>query len=145
MGRSTLPKIVVTERVPSIVGGEAGKLTVSEVWAARTLDGVWEMRREDRPGTPWVLLRVADKRSGGTYGTLRACRVAIADGTAAFEVARCQACEGSGNAYEWRTGLEYALGHIAWEKVDGVVRYKHAVGLCTCCGGSGQVQDQKAA
>ena len=53
-----------------------------EVWAAHTVDGVWEIRRQDEPGTPWLVRRIADGAEGGTHGTLRAARAAIAAGHA---------------------------------------------------------------
>lgn len=140
MKRTTLAPIVVTSRSRRIVGGEAGDLTsAEEVWAARTTDGAWELVREDVPGTPWQVVRTADKRSGGSYSTLRAARVAIASGTATFEANRCPACAGSGHAYEWREGAEHNRGFVAWEKSNGVVRYKHRVGACPCCAGAGRV------
>lgn len=140
MKRTVLAPVVVTSRAHRIVGGEVAALTSeAEVWAARTTDGRWDITREDAPGTPWRVVRIADKRSGGSYGTLRAARAAIADGTAEREANRCPACEGTGSAYEWRVGREHNRGFVSYRQVGNVVHYQHVTGPCPLCAGAGRV------
>lgn len=68
-----------------------------ECWAAETTDGAWKFDREDSPGTPWLVYSTAAV-ADGSYplpvmfcGTLRACRVAVAEGWAADELAKRKA------------------------------------------------------
>lgn len=60
-----------------------GSLAGSEIWAAETTDGAWSIVREEVPGTPWTVVRKADKRRGGSYRNLDVARHAIAIGWAA--------------------------------------------------------------
>lgn len=83
--RTPLAPIVVTDRAGRVIAGESGAVAPSEIWAARTADGAWELVREDARGTPWAAIRAADKGHGGSYGTLRAARAAIASGAADVE------------------------------------------------------------
>lgn len=136
----TLAPIIVTEKAPRQLAGDSGATTKDEVWSARTTDGVWDILREEVPGTPWAIVRIADQRRAGTHGTLRAARIAIAKGHAAFEASRCLACEGSGDLFEERIGREHAAGHYGWRQVSpGVIAYRHRTGKCPCCGGAGRV------
>lgn len=137
---TTLAPITVTSRSPRALGGDGARLTEdAEVWAAVTTDGAWELVREEIAGTPWVALRTADKRRGGTYGTLRAARAAIASGAAGREANRCQACEGTGDHYEERVGRAHADGHYGWRQIGaGEIAYRHLVGACPCCAGTGR-------
>lgn len=55
----------------------------NEIWDAATADGVWQMEREEGSlGTPWALYHVPTERRVMYFGTLRACRRAIASGAA---------------------------------------------------------------
>lgn len=143
MGQRSNVGIVITARAPRVDG--TGNLRGTEVWSARTVDGLWEMHREEIPGTPWVVLRTSDGRRCGTYASLPACQKAIGNGVVAFHAARCACCEGSGHSYEWRSGAEHARGFVAYERRDGVVFYQHISGPCVACGGTGREPSQTAA
>lgn len=73
--------IRVTESARAVRPG--GALSTSrEVWAAETTDGVWEIRRLEEPGTPWLILRKADRARGGLARSLSRARASIAAGHA---------------------------------------------------------------
>lgn len=62
-----------------------------ECWAAETLDGQWELEREDSPGTPWLVIHKPTKEFVDLLGTLDACRAYVAAGHAQAALERIQA------------------------------------------------------
>jgi len=68
-----------------------------ECWAAVTTDGLWDLQREDSPGTPWLIYHrpsVADKSYVVPVmmcGSLLKCREAITAGWADAALTRCKA------------------------------------------------------
>lgn len=119
MARKTpLAPIVVTSRARRILGNDMGRVTkASEVWAARTTDGVWDIIREEIPGTPWAVVRRADKADGGSYGSLRKAREAIACGWAETE-ARVHVAGGKAYAVARATGGDWKDWHAAQMKAE---------------------------
>jgi hypothetical protein len=71
-----------------------------ECWSARTKDGAWLMERLEISGTPWSLVHAATKTDMGWFGTLRACRAAVASGQAQVALERIQAHERGDHASE---------------------------------------------
>jgi hypothetical protein len=73
--RRTLTPVTITERYPSF---RTRKL---ETWAAKSDDGLWFYKREESPGTPWIVEHVP---TGDWFlaGTLSEGRAATADGRA---------------------------------------------------------------
>ncbi len=53
-----------------------------ECWAAVTTDGLWDLEREDSPGTPWIVAHRPTGIAVSLRGNLRACRAYIAAGHA---------------------------------------------------------------
>lgn len=138
MKRTVLAPIVVTETARRQLAGDSGATTKgAEVWAARTVDGAWDLIREETPGTPWVVVRIADKRSGGAFGTLRAAQIAIASGAAERMANRCQACEGAGGANV--ETVKPVWGYSGWS--GGRSEWRP----CACCGGTGRTPAPAAA
>lgn len=82
-----LPAIVRTVELPRLNGHG------SEVWAARTQDGVWEFDRTEDRGTPWEVRHIPSVTDGSwpgpvsICGTLRACRALVSSGGAEQELA----------------------------------------------------------
>lgn len=76
---TTLAPVRETESFPRFT--RSGPTRHRECWAAESPDGVWSYRRLELPGTPWELTH---NPSGGSvwYGSLRAARAAVADGSA---------------------------------------------------------------
>lgn len=82
--RRTLTPADVTRRYPSFRSGRM------ENWEARSRDGIWDYKRLEISGTPWVVLHRPSGLEGNWYGTLPAARAATADGTALASIERIQ-------------------------------------------------------
>lgn len=53
-----------------------------EIWEAETTDGLWQMERLEEPGTPWSLIHAETGLEVMRLGTLRDCRINVANGDA---------------------------------------------------------------
>lgn len=71
-----LAPIIKREFYQTFVGAK----TRRECWAAETTDGKWWIERVEVPGSPWQVIRNADRAYGHLHGTLRAARQSIAAG-----------------------------------------------------------------
>lgn len=97
MAALALAPITKTAFARRITRGGRGLTEHRECWAAETTDGVWKFDREDSPGTPWLVYHRQSAADGSLpvpvtlCGTLRACRVAVAEGWAADELAKRKA------------------------------------------------------
>jgi len=74
--RAVLTAVDITERYRSFRTGRP------EAWAAVSRDGIWHYRREESPGTPWLVEHLPTGEIALMSGTLRAARIATADGSA---------------------------------------------------------------
>ncbi len=74
----TLAPVTITRRSTNLRTGR------KEIWEAVTKDGAYTIERIEDIGTPWAILRNADKVwVGSYYGSLRKARLAIALGQVA--------------------------------------------------------------
>lgn len=77
MTTTTLPKIGERVRNRNLRNGQM------ETWEAFTADGEWHFERIEDVGTPWVIYhRPSGIEVREFFGTLKACRKAVASGWA---------------------------------------------------------------
>jgi hypothetical protein len=81
MRKRAMTPVTITERYPSFGRGRL------EAWAAASKDGEWFYKREDAPGTPWVVVHVPTGAWLPGFGTLASARASTASGWVAKELA----------------------------------------------------------
>jgi hypothetical protein len=65
----------------------------TQCWAARTIDGIRDLERDESPGSPWAVTHKATQVQVNLLGTLRDCRAYVASGGAEEDLGLIQAHE----------------------------------------------------
>jgi hypothetical protein len=70
----------------------------TQCWAARTIDGVWDLERDEDRRSDWAVTHRATQIQVNLLGSLRDCRAYVASGGAAEDLGLIQAHERGAHA-----------------------------------------------